>query len=42
MGIDYVPALLERGRQQAAAEGLPVTFQEGDAEQIPFPNVSLK
>ena len=36
-GTDYVPALLEAGRQRAAAEGLPVTFQEGDAEQLPFP-----
>src|SRR6476661_5849008 len=33
---DYVPALLERGRIRAAAERLPVTFQEADAEQLPF------
>jgi ubiquinone/menaquinone biosynthesis C-methylase UbiE len=33
---DYVPALLERGRARADAEGLPVTFQEADAEQLPF------
>src|SRR5215212_9875678 len=33
---DYVAALLERGRARAAAEGLPVTFQEADAEQLPF------
>ena len=35
-GVDYVPALLERGRARAAAEGLPVTFDEGDAEALPF------
>ncbi len=35
-GIDYVPALLERGRERAAAERLAVNFQEGDAEDIPF------
>lgn len=35
VGIDYVPALLERGRERAAAEGLDVTFAEGDAEQLP-------
>ena len=29
---DYVPALLERGRARAAAEGLTVEFQEADAE----------
>jgi SAM-dependent methyltransferase len=34
-GVDYVPALLERGRARAAAEGLRVTFQEGDAEALP-------
>jgi SAM-dependent methyltransferase len=33
---DYVPALLERGRERAQAERLPVTFQEADAEQLPF------
>ncbi|MBC8161867.1 MAG: class I SAM-dependent methyltransferase [Roseiflexaceae bacterium] len=33
---DYVGALLERGRARAAAEGLPVTFQEADAEDLPF------
>src|SRR5688572_26351839 len=32
---DYVPALLERGRERAAAERLPVTFVEGDAEALP-------
>ncbi|HEX4840749.1 MAG TPA: class I SAM-dependent methyltransferase [bacterium] len=40
-GIDYVPALLERGRERAAAERLKVTFQEGDAENIPFPDASF-
>ncbi len=40
-GIDYVPALLERGRQRATAEGLDVTFAEGDAEGIPFPDASF-
>ncbi len=40
-GIDYVPALLERGRGRAAAEGLDVAFTEGDAENIPFPDASF-
>jgi ubiquinone/menaquinone biosynthesis C-methylase UbiE len=34
-GVDYVPALLERGRARAAAEGLQVTFEEGDSEALP-------
>ncbi len=38
---DYVAALLERGRARAAAEGLPVTFQEADAEDLPFADSSF-
>jgi ubiquinone/menaquinone biosynthesis C-methylase UbiE len=41
VGIDYVPALLERGRRRAAAEGLQVELLEGDAEQLPFPTGSF-
>ena len=33
---DYVPALLERGRRRAEAEGLRLLFQEADAENLPF------
>jgi ubiquinone/menaquinone biosynthesis C-methylase UbiE len=40
-GIDYVPALLEDGRRRADAERLHVTFQEGDAENIPFADASF-
>jgi SAM-dependent methyltransferase len=40
-GVDYVPALLERARQRAAAEGLEATFQEADAEDLPFPDASF-
>lgn len=39
-GIDYVPALLEEGRARAAGDRLPITFVEGDAEAIPFPDAS--
>jgi SAM-dependent methyltransferase len=41
VGVDYVPALLERGRRRAAAEGLDVVFVEGDAEALPFPDASF-
>ncbi len=40
-GVDYVPALLERGRERAAAERLEVAFREGDAEELPFPDGSF-
>lgn len=36
VGLDYVPALLERGRRRAEAEGLEIEFVEGDAENLPF------
>jgi ubiquinone/menaquinone biosynthesis C-methylase UbiE len=36
ISTDYVPSLLERGRIRAAAEGLPVTFKEADAEALCF------
>ncbi len=38
---DYVGALLERGKERAAAERLPVTFQEADAEALPFPDAGF-
>ena len=41
VGVDYVPSLLERGRQRAAAEGLDVELLEGDAEALPFPDASF-
>jgi ubiquinone/menaquinone biosynthesis C-methylase UbiE len=36
VGVDYVPALLERARERAAAERQNVEFIEGDAENLPF------
>jgi SAM-dependent methyltransferase len=41
VGIDYVPMLLDEGRERARADGLVVDFQEGDAEELPFPDVSF-
>src|SRR5689334_14910776 len=38
---DYVPALLERGRERAAAEHLAIDFREADAEALPFPDASF-
>ena len=36
VSTDYVGSLLERGRERARADRLPVTFQEADAEALPF------
>jgi SAM-dependent methyltransferase len=36
VGVDFVPALLERGRERAATERLDVEFVEGDAADLPF------
>ncbi len=41
VSTDYVPALLERGRARASAEGLPVRFEQADAENLPFPDQSF-
>jgi SAM-dependent methyltransferase len=38
---DYVPALLERGRQRAAAEGLAIDFRVADAEDLPYADGSF-
>jgi ubiquinone/menaquinone biosynthesis C-methylase UbiE len=38
---DYVPELLERARERAAAERLDITFREADAESLPFPSESF-
>jgi ubiquinone/menaquinone biosynthesis C-methylase UbiE len=41
VGADYVPALLERGRERAAAERLEVEFVEADAQDLPFDDGSF-
>jgi ubiquinone/menaquinone biosynthesis C-methylase UbiE len=38
---DYVPTLLEAGRRRAEAEGHQVSFQEADAENLPFATASF-
>jgi ubiquinone/menaquinone biosynthesis C-methylase UbiE len=38
---DYVPALLERGKARAEAEGLDVVFKVADAEALPFKDGSF-
>ena len=37
VSTDYVGSLLDRGRKRAEAEDLSITFQQADAENLPFP-----
>lgn len=41
VSLDYVPSLLARARERAAAEHLLVETIEGDAEALPFPDASF-
>ena len=41
VSTDYVPALLERGRARASAEGLDVRFEQADAENLQFSDDSF-
>ena len=41
VSTDYVPALLERGRARATADGLTIEFKEADAEALPFADDSF-
>jgi ubiquinone/menaquinone biosynthesis C-methylase UbiE len=36
VGVDYVPALLDRARRRTEAEGLDIDYVDGDAEALPF------
>jgi SAM-dependent methyltransferase len=40
-GVDIAPNLLVQGRERAAAEGLAVTFDEGDAEALPYADAAF-
>lgn len=41
VATDYVPALLDRARERAAAERLNIAFHEADAEALPFSDESF-
>ena len=36
VGVDFLPSLLQRARERAAAEQLEIDYREGDAEKLPF------
>ena len=41
VGIDYVPALLDRARRRTSVEGLTADYVEADAEALPFSDASF-
>ncbi|MFL6450359.1 MAG: class I SAM-dependent methyltransferase [Bryobacteraceae bacterium] len=40
-GVDIAPNLIEQAKQRANAEGLRAKFDEGDAEQLPYPDAEF-
>jgi SAM-dependent methyltransferase len=40
-GVDIAPNLLVQARERVAAEGLTITFDEGDAEALPYADASF-
>jgi SAM-dependent methyltransferase/rhodanese-related sulfurtransferase len=40
-GVDIATNLIETARKRAQAEGLDIRFDEGDAEQLPYPDASF-
>ena len=40
-GVDIAANLLKQARERAAAESLPIQFDEGDAEQLPYEDASF-
>lgn len=40
-GVDLIPAWIERARRRAEIEGVNAEFHVGDAQDLPFPDVSF-
>src|SRR4029077_16930068 len=40
-GVDIAPNLLEQARERAKREAVEVTFDEGDAEELPYGDASF-
>jgi SAM-dependent methyltransferase len=41
-GVDIAPNLLEQARKRAASEALKIRFDEGDAEELPYPDQAFE
>ena len=40
-GMDLAPESIEHARRRAGAEGMEITFEVGDAEELPYPDASF-
>ena len=40
-GVDIATNLIEQGRKRASNEGVDIQFDEGDAEELPYPDASF-
>jgi ubiquinone/menaquinone biosynthesis C-methylase UbiE len=40
-GVDFAPAMVAEARRKAAVRGVPIRFEEADAEQLPFASASF-
>lgn len=40
-GTDYVPELIQQANRRAEVEGMEITFEVGDAEELPYPDASF-
>ena len=40
-GMDLAPGSIEHARKRAAAEGMNIAFELGDAEDLPYPDASF-
>ncbi len=40
-GVDIAPNLIEEAQERSKAEGLTIQFDEGDAEQLPYPDADF-
>jgi SAM-dependent methyltransferase len=40
-GVDLAPALIETARREASEEGLDITYDVGDAEELPYEDASF-
>jgi ubiquinone/menaquinone biosynthesis C-methylase UbiE len=40
-GLDYVPHLIEQAKRRAEVEGVEITFEVGDAEDLPHDDASF-
>src|SRR5215472_18691389 len=40
-GLDFSDVMIETARRRAAEEGLPISYEVGDVENLPYPDASF-